>query len=89
MHAPERIMEVFQEGRLAGEIGVRREHNPFLGTDLADTWEEGRQHGEQNYEMFKRDLDRHFKEPTALLVTVISTVLFLFTLTIIFFVTEH
>lgn len=89
MHTPERYVEVFQEGRLAGEIGVRREHNPFLGTDLADAWEEGRQHGEQNFELFKRDLDDHFKDPTGHLAMVFFTVIFLFALTVIYFVMEH
>lgn len=85
MHTPERYSEVFQEGRLAGEIGVRREHNPFLGTDLADTWEDGRLHGEQNYEMFKRDLDHHFKPPVRDLAMVAATVIFIIAMTILFF----
>lgn len=85
MHTPARHLEVFQEGRLAGEIGVRQEHNPFLGTDLADTWEDGRQHGEQNYEMFKRELDRHVGDSTGHLAIVFVTVLFLIVITILFY----
>lgn len=83
MHTPERRLEVFQEGRLAGEIGVRREHNPFEGTDLAETWEEGRQHGELNHEMFKRELDRQLEPPTHHLAVAVITVLFLIALTVI------
>ncbi|WP_324271112.1 hypothetical protein SOP91_00180 (plasmid) [Enterobacter hormaechei] len=89
MHTPERYVEVFQEGRLAGEIGVRREHNPFLGTDLADAWEEGRQHGEQNFELFKRDLDDHFADTTGHLAMVVVTVIFLIVITVVFFLMEH
>lgn len=89
MHTPERRSEVFQEGRLAGEIGVRREHNPFVGTDLADTWEDGRQHGEKNHELFKRELDQHFKDPLPHLALIFITVIFLFAITFIYFMTEH
>jgi len=83
MHTPARRIEVFQEGRLAGEIGVRREHNPYYGTDLADIWEDGRQNGELNYEMFKRDLDHTFAGSGKLLAIVFITVFFLFTITIL------
>lgn len=89
MHTPERRSEVFQEGRLAGEIGVRREHNPFVGTDLADTWEDGRQHGEKNHDLFKRDLDDHFTDTTGHLAMVVVTVIFLIVTTVVFFLMEH
>ena len=89
MHTPERYVEVSQEGSLAGEIGVRREHNPFMGTDLADAWEEGRQHGEQNFELFKRDLDDHFTDPRGHLAMAVVTVIFLFAITVVYFLMEH
>lgn len=83
MHTPDRRIAVFQEGRLAGEIGVRPEHNPFLGTDLAETWEEGRKHGELNHQMFKREMDHHFGNAAGPLARATATVLLIIVVTIL------
>lgn len=77
-----RYDEIFSEGRLAGEIGVRREHNPYTGTDLADVWEEGRTHGEQNFHLFQQEAETHFSSATGPLVIIALTVIFIFALSV-------